>query len=98
MEYIDTWHDVDQKTRYANRVMKRDKFDVVHMHMHKDEEVKSHYAKEETLIVVRSGKVRFTVEGRAVELTNDDILQMDPYEKHDMKAIEKTDFLLLKFK
>ncbi|HLQ83242.1 MAG TPA: cupin domain-containing protein [Pseudogracilibacillus sp.] len=98
MEYVDIWHDVSKKDRYANRVMKKDKFDVVHIHLKKGEEMGSHHAKEETLIIVRNGRVEFTVEGKTVELTNESILQMDPYEKHDLKAIEETDLFLLKFK
>lgn len=98
MQYVDTWHDVEKKTRYANRVMKQDKFDVVHMHLQKGEKVGPHHAEEESLIVVRSGKVQFIVEGKTVELTNEDILQMDPYEEREIKAIEQTDLLLLKFK
>lgn len=98
MEYVDIWADVEEKDRYANRVMKRDKFDVVHIHLKKDEEMGSHHAKEETLIIVRNGRVEFTVEEKTVELSKDGILQMDPYEEHDLKAIEDTDLFLLKFK
>jgi len=98
MEYVDIWADVEEKDRYANRVMKRDKFDVVHIHLKKDEEMGSHHAEEETLIIVRNGKVEFTVEEKTVELSKDGILQMDPYEVHDLKAIEDTDLFLLKFK
>jgi len=98
MEYVDIWHDLGEKSRYANRVMKKDKFDVVHIHLKKDEEIGSHHAEEETLIIVRNGRIQFTVEGKVVELTKEGILQMDPYEEHDMKALEKTDLFLLKFK
>lgn len=98
MEYVDIWADVEEKDRYANRVMKRDKFDVVHIHLKKDEEMGSHHAEEETLIIVRNGRVQFNVEEKTVELSKDGILQMDPYEEHDLKAIEDTDLFLLKFK
>ena len=98
MEYVDIWHDIGSKDRYANRVMKKDKFDVVNIYLKEDEEMGAHHAKEETLIIVRKGRVEFTVEGKTVELTKDGILQMDPYEKHDLKAIEETDLILIKFK
>src|SRR5690625_6683660 len=91
MEYVDIWHDLGEKSRYANRVMKKDKFDVVHIHLKKDEEIGSHHAEEETLIIVRNGRIQFNVEGRVVELTKEGILRMDPYEEHDMKALEKTE-------
>src|SRR5699024_2648362 len=98
MEYVDIWHDLGEKSRYANRVMKKDKFDVEHLRLTNDEEIGSHHAPDPTLIIVRNGRIRFNVEGRVVELTKEGILQMDPYEEHDMKALEKTDLFLLKFK
>src|SRR5690625_4153469 len=85
MEYVDIWHDLGEKSRYANRVMKKDKFDVVHIHLKKDEEIGSHHAEEETLIIVRNGRIQFNVEGRVVELTKESILQMDPYEENDFQ-------------
>src|SRR5699024_6484876 len=98
MEYVDIWHDLGEKSRYANRVMKKDKFDVVHIHLKKDEEIGYHHAEEETLIIVRNGRMQFNVEGRVLELTKEGILQMDPYEEQDMKSLKKTDLFLLKFK
>src|SRR5690625_3813380 len=98
MEYVDIYNDLGEKSRYDNRVMKKDKFDIVHIHLKKDEEIGSHHEEEQTLIIVRNAPIKFNVEGRVVEITKECILQMDHYEEHDMKALKKTDLFLLKFK
>lgn len=97
MERIKTKHDIGDEKKFAKRVLKQPGYDVVQIHMKEDEEITEHHAKVETLIIVRKGRVSFTVEGETVELTNEDILQMDPFEKHHLKAIDETDLLLLKF-
>ena len=98
MKHIQTPYDIGDKQKFANRKLSQSKYDVVHIHLKKAEEIKTHHAKEETLIVVRSGKIRMKIEAKTVELTNEDILQMEPYEKHDLYALEETDLLLIKFK
>lgn len=98
MKHIQTAHDIGEKQKFANRVLNQPKYDVVHIHMKKGEEITTHHAKVETLIVVRAGKVLFIVEDETFELTNEDILQMEPYERHSLMALEEADLLLLKFK
>lgn len=98
MKIIDTLQELKGRTKHAERKMVEDKYDVIQLQMEKDEEITEHHAREETLIIVRNGKVEFDVEGKKVVLTNENLLQMEPYEKHSLKAIEKTDLILLKFK
>lgn len=98
MKHIQTPYDIGDKQKFANRKLSQSKYDVVHIHLKKAEEIKTHHAKEETLIVVRSGKIRMKIEAETVELTSEDILQMEPYEKHDVYALEESDLLLIKFK
>ena len=98
MKYITTSHQIGGDQKYADRVLNTENYDVVQIHMKKDQEISTHHAKVETLIIVRTGKVQFVLEEETVELTNESILQMDPYEKHSLKALEETDLLLLKFK
>src|SRR5699024_5722335 len=78
MKHIQTPYDIGDKQKFANRKLSQSKYDVVHIHLKKAEEIKTHHAKEETLIVVRSGKIRMKIEAETVELTNEDILQMEP--------------------
>src|SRR5699024_11801347 len=56
MKHIQTPYDIGDKQKFANRKLSQSKYDVVHIHLKKAEEIKTHHAKEETLIVVRSGK------------------------------------------
>lgn len=98
MKLIESAHDSGDKKKFAKRLMKEKQYDVVHFHMKAGEEITEHHAREETLIIVRTGKVKFDVEGETVELTNEEILHMEPYEKHSLEAMEETDFLLLKIR
>ena len=97
LKYIPTPHTIGEEKKHAKRVLKQTNYDVVHIHLKKGEELSTHHAKVETLIIVRCGKVSFTVEDETVVLTNEEVLQMEPYEKHSLKAINNTDLLLLKF-
>ena len=98
MQLIEGIDNLVKKTKHAERVLSQPKYDVVQIHMKKDEEISTHHAKEETLIIVRTGKVRFIVGEETVILANEQMLQMDPYEKHSLEAIEETDLILLKIK
>lgn len=98
MKLIESSYDVGNKNKFAKRLMCGDKYDIVQIHMKAGEEISEHHAKEETLIIVRSGKVNFEVEGEVVELTCKEVLQMEPFEKHSLKAMDETDLLLLKIR
>lgn len=96
MKVITTSHDIGDQQKYALRILKEDNFDAIHMHLKKGEHITTHHAKTHVIIIVRSGKVEFTIEGETVVLTNEDVLHMDPFEKHSLTAIEETDFMLIK--
>ena len=98
MKVIDTLHELNGRTKHAERKFVDDKYDVIQIQMEENEEITEHHAREETFIIVRDGKVEFDIEGEKVILTNEKLLQMEPYEKHSLKAIEKTDLILLKIK
>ena len=96
MKLITTLHDIGENSKHAERVLKGTKYDVIQIHMNQGEEITEHHAKVETLIIVRTGKVQFNVEGEDVILTNEQILQMEPFEAHSLKALEETDLILMK--
>src|SRR5690625_5230163 len=98
MKVIDTLHELNGRTKHAERKLASDKYDIIQIQMEENEEITEHHAREETLIIIRDGKVEFDVEGKKVVLSNENLLQMDPYEKHSLKAVEKTDLILLKIK
>src|SRR5690625_6593498 len=82
MKLIEGLDNLSEKTKHAERVLSQPSYDVIQIHLEKDEVISTHHAKEETLIIVRTGKARFVVEEETVVLTNEEILQMAPYEKH----------------
>lgn len=98
MKLEKTIHHIGEKGKYAKRILNEAKYDMIQIHMKKEEEITAHHAKEETLIIVRTGEVLMNIEGESVTLTNETVLQMNPYEEHDLKAIEEADLLLLKIK
>lgn len=96
MKLVKAPHDIDGKNKHALRLIKEETFDCIHMHLKQGENISTHHAKTDVLIIVRSGKVEFDVEGEKVVLTNEDVLHLKPYEKHGLKAIEETDIILIK--
>lgn len=96
MKFVTASHDIGEQNKHAFRVLKEDKFDCIHMHLKKGENISTHHAKTDVVIIVRTGKVEFDVEGEKVTLTNEDILYLEPYEKHGLQAIEETDLILMK--
>jgi quercetin dioxygenase-like cupin family protein len=97
MQLIESNHNFSSK-KHAERLLQREQYDVINIYMQAGEEITEHHAKEETLIIVRAGKVKFDVEGKKIILTDKKMLQMEPYEKHSLKAVEESDLLLLKFR
>jgi quercetin dioxygenase-like cupin family protein len=70
MKLIPTSHNIGANKKHPARVLNEPGYDVVQIHLDQDEEMTTHHAKVETLIIVRTGKVSFTVEEETVILTN----------------------------
>lgn len=98
MELVHATYQNDNQQKYAKRLFKKESFDLIHMHMKKDETISTHHAPTEVIIIVRAGEVEFNIEDTLTTLTKEDILYLDPYEDHSMRAIEETDLILLKVK
>ncbi len=98
MKLIDTLRNLGERSKHAERMLSEPNYDVIQIQMKRNEELTTHHAEEETLIIVRTGKVEFILEEQLVVLTNEQIFQMAPMEKHSLKALEATDLILIKFK
>lgn len=98
MRVVTSTHDIGDNKKFAKRLLNEEKFDLIHMHLKQGEQLSEHHAKEEVLVIIRTGKVEFDFEGEKVTLTNEDILLMESNEKHSVIAIEETDLILLKVK
>ncbi|MEK3979294.1 AraC family ligand binding domain-containing protein [Psychrobacillus sp. FSL K6-2836] len=95
MNLVDTPYVLEEKEKQITNVLKED-FDMLNIQLRAGEEVKEHHANANVLIVVRRGKVQFTVEGTEHVVTTENILHMKPLEKHSLKALEDSDIVVTK--
>ena len=63
MNLIETPYLLEEKEKHVSKVVQFDNHHVMNIQLRTGEEIKEHDAKEYVLIVVRKGKVLFTVEG-----------------------------------
>ncbi|AXH99632.1 cupin domain-containing protein [Sporosarcina sp. PTS2304] len=98
MKLLDTKNQLTEKQKHMDRVAAVDNAVVLNIQLRKGEEIAEHDADSEVFIIVRKGRVRFTVEGETVELTPDNVLHMDPREKHSLHAIEESDLIVIQAK
>ncbi|WP_342536061.1 cupin domain-containing protein [Sporosarcina sp. FSL K6-3508] len=95
MKLIDTKNQLNDKEKHMGKVVGVDNATLTNIQLKAGEEIAEHDSKNEAIIIVRKGKVRFTVEGKPVEVTPENILHMAPLEKHSLHAIEETDLVLV---
>ena len=96
MNLIETPYLLEEKEKHVSKVVQFDNHQVMNIQLRTGEEIKEHNAKEYVLIVVRKGKVLFTVEGVEQLVTTGHILHMNPLEKHALKAVEDADVIVIK--
>src|SRR5690625_5298406 len=96
METIQTNHQLVTNNKHIEKILQFQEGHVINIQLKAGEGIPEHHAKEHVLIVVRKGKVVFLVEGKRVELTNNDLLSMDPLESHQLEAVEDVDLLVIK--
>ncbi len=80
------------------KLASHERYDLVSIQLKAGQEIPTHDAPHIALVIVRSGKVLFTVEGQELILTGSEVLHMEPKEKHSLKAIEDCQLFLLKLK
>lgn len=98
MELFETPYLLESKNKHVKKVVNFEKTNIVNMQLGSGEEIAAHDADADVLIVVLSGKVEFTVEGEIVEVSPDVLLRMTPKEKHSLKAVEDSSFLVIQIK
>ncbi|WP_144510532.1 AraC family ligand binding domain-containing protein [Bacillus sp. FJAT-22090] len=96
MQLVETPYLLEEKEKLVSKVIQFDQHHVMNIQLRTGEEIKEHDAKEYVLIVVRKGKVLFTVEGVEQLVTTGNILHMNPFEKHALKAVEDSDIIVIK--
>ncbi len=96
MHLIETPYLLEEKEKNVSKVIQFDNNDVVNIQLRIGEEIKEHNADANVLIVIRRGKVIFTVEGVEQVVTTNNVLHMNPLEKHALKAVEDSDIVVIK--
>lgn len=98
MELYEMALQLGEKSKHVQKVAAFERTNIVNMQLAAGEEIPAHDADADVLIVVISGRVEFTVEGETVEVYPDRLLRMLPKERHSLKAIEDSNFLVLQIK
>lgn len=98
MNLIETDYHLNQKEKHIAKVAALDNGIFTNIQLRAGEEIAEHSSKNDAFIIVRKGKIRFTVEGESVVATPENILHMVPLEKHGLHAIEDTDLILIQIK
>ncbi|PID02230.1 hypothetical protein CSV67_09700 [Sporosarcina sp. P2] len=98
MNVIDTKNQLTEKKKHIEKVADVDNAILMNIQLRAGEEVAEHDANKEVFIIVRKGKVRFTVEGEAIDVTPDNVLHMVPLERHSLHAVEDSDVLVIQVK
>lgn len=96
MEVFETIDQLNETSKYVKKLLQFEGNQVVNIQLKAGETIPRHHAKENVLIVVRKGKVVFKVGVEKVELTNHQLLYMEPFEDHDLEAVEDVDLLVIK--
>lgn len=98
MKLFETDYLLNDKTKHMGKVASIDNATLTNIQLRAGEDIKEHDSKNEAFIIVKKGKVLFTVEGEEVIVTPENLLHMAPLEKHSLHALEDTDFVLIQVK
>lgn len=83
------------KNKHVQKLAKFEKTNIVNMQLAAGEEIPTHNSSADVLIIVITGKVELTVEGETAEVSPDVMMRMAPKEKHSLRAIEDSNFLVI---
>lgn len=98
MELFEIPYQLGTKKKHLQKVAKFEKTNIVNMQLAAGEEIPAHDADADVLIVVNSGRVEFTVEGTVAEVSPGVMMRMTPKEKHSLRAVEDSNFLVIQIK
>ena len=98
MKLFETKYQLNDKAKHLAKVATVDNATFTNIQLRAGEEIAEHDSKNEAFIIVRKGKIQFTVEGEPVIVTPENLLHMAPLEKHSLRAVEDTDLVLIQVK
>ncbi|MGN7479766.1 cupin domain-containing protein [Solibacillus silvestris] len=85
-----------EQKKKVGKVYSQKNMDILSIQLQTGEQIPEHNAKQTVVIIVRSGEVEFVVEGQSQRLTAEDILIIDPLEKHSLQAMTDVDLIVMK--
>lgn len=95
MKKISNDYVLNEQQKNIQRLITTDQATIVNIQLQQGQTVTEHAVDKEVVIVVRSGEVNFTVEGEIVKLTQQDLLIMEPLEKHALQAITDVELIVI---
>ncbi|GGG24036.1 hypothetical protein GCM10007425_18120 [Lysinibacillus alkalisoli] len=95
MKKISNDYVLNEQQKNVQRLIATDKATIVNIQLQQGQTVAEHAVDKEVVIVVRKGEVSFTVEGKDIILTRQDLLVMEPLEKHALQAITDVELVVI---
>lgn len=96
MEKIHIENVLNTQQKSVGKVHTRTNMDILSIQLKSGEQIPEHNAKQTVVVIVRSGEVEFMVEGQLHQLTEEDILIIEPMENHSLKAVTDVDVVVMK--
>ncbi|QUW23177.1 hypothetical protein JSQ81_06335 [Sporosarcina sp. Marseille-Q4063] len=94
MDLISTPYKLGEKAKHIAKLQTLENATIINIQLKKGETIAEHDSSKDVVIVVRRGSVIFDVEGTETVVEQDNILYMQPFEKHSLLAKEDTDLLV----
>lgn len=98
MRVIQSSNLLTEKSKAISKLLQHEGLEVINIQLKMGEEIAEHSAPVHVLVVIRQGKVLFQIEGESPTLTNEEIIFINPGEKHALEALEDADILVIKMK
>lgn len=96
MKLVNKVNQLQDKPKSIQKILEFDGAKVLNLQLKKGESVPQHDAPENVLVIVQKGRLLFDVDGTKSELTVDNFIYMEPFEKHSFEALEDCDALVVK--
>lgn len=96
MEKIRIENVLSEQVKKVGKAYSREKMDMLTIQLQTGQQVPAHNAKETVVVIVRSGEVKFDIEGKEQLLTAEDVLIIEPLEMHSLQAVTNVDLIVMK--
>lgn len=96
MEKIRIENVLSEQAKKVGKAYSRENMDMLTIQLQAGQQVPAHNAKETVVVIVRSGEVKFDIEGKEQLLTAEDVLIIEPLEMHSLQAVTNVDLIVMK--